>query len=107
GNDPAFVFIQDYHFGLLARMLKENNPNLIVAQFWHIPWPTPAAFQTCPWKKELLEGLLGNDLLGFHLRAHCQNFLDTIDANLEVRSDREQNEIQRGGKATLVRPFPI
>jgi trehalose 6-phosphate synthase len=106
-SDPAFVFIQDYHFGLLPRMLKENNSNLIVAQFWHIPWPTPAAFQTFPWKEELLEGLLGNDLLGFQLRYHCQNFLDTVEQNLEAKVDYERFEITRGGKVTVVRPFPI
>jgi trehalose 6-phosphate synthase len=107
GDRPTFVFIQDFHFALLPRMLRQANANLIVAQFWHIPWPNREAFATFPWGEELLDGLLGNDLLGFHLRSHCQNFLDTVDASLEVRSDREQNEIRRGGKATLVRPFPI
>jgi trehalose 6-phosphate synthase len=107
-NEPAFVFIQDYHFGLLPRMLKENNPsNLILAHFWHIPWPNPEVFQTFPWKEELLEGLLGNDLLGFHLRYHCKNFLDTVDRTLEAKIDYERFEITRGGKVTLVRPFPI
>jgi alpha,alpha-trehalose-phosphate synthase [UDP-forming] len=104
---PAFVFIQDYHFALLPRMLKDNNPNLIVAQFWHIPWPSPEVFKTCPWKEELLEGLLGNDLLGFQLRSHCQNFLHTIERTLEAKVDYERFEITRGGKATEVRPFPI
>jgi trehalose-6-phosphate synthase len=78
-----------------------------VAQFWHIPWPTPEVLQTFPWKEELLEGLLGNDLLGFHLRYHCQNFLDSADRTLEAKIDSERFEIIRGGKGTLVRPFPI
>jgi alpha,alpha-trehalose-phosphate synthase [UDP-forming] len=107
GDDPAFVFIQDYHFALLPQMLKERNPNLIVAQFWHIPWPTPEVLQTFPWKEELMEGLLGNDLLGFHLRYHCQNFLNSADRTLEAKIDSERFEIIRGGKGTLVRPFPI
>jgi alpha,alpha-trehalose-phosphate synthase [UDP-forming] len=107
GDAPAFVFIQDYHLGLVARLLKERNPNLIVAQFWHIPWPTPLAFQTFPWRAELLHGLLGNDLLDFHLRSHCQNFLDTVDREFEAKIDHEQFEITKGGKATVVRPFPI
>lgn len=105
--DPAFVFVQDYHFGLLPRMLKEGNANLIVAQFWHIPWPNPEVFQVFPWKEELLDGLLGNDLLGFHLRYHCQNFLDTVDRTLEAKVDYEKFEVTRGGKVTVVRPFPI
>jgi len=106
-DEPAFVFVQDYHFGLLPRMLKESNPNLIVAQFWHIPWPNPDVFQVFPWKEELLEGMLGNDLLGFHLRYHCQNFLDTVDRTIEAKVDYERFEAIRGRKATVVRPFPI
>ena len=85
GDAPTFVFIQDYHFGLLPRLLKESNPNLIVAQFWHIPWPNPEVFRGFPWKEELLNGMLGNDLLGFHLRIHCQNFLDTVDREMEAK----------------------
>jgi alpha,alpha-trehalose-phosphate synthase [UDP-forming] len=108
GDEPAFVFIQDYHFGLLPRILKErNHANLIVAHFWHIPWPNPEAFQTFPWKEELLDSLLGNDLLGFHLRYHCKNFLDTVDRTLEAKVDYERFEVTRGGKVTIVRPFPI
>lgn len=107
GADPAFVFVQDYHFGLLPKMLKETNANLIVAQFWHIPWPNPEVFQVFPWKEELLDGMLGNDLLGFHLRYHCQNFLDTVDRTLEAKVDYEKFEVTRGGKVTVVRPFPI
>ena len=107
GDGPAFVFIQDYHFALLPRYLKERNPNLIIAQFWHIPWPNRETFRVFPWKEELLEGMLGNDLLGFHLRYHCQNFLEVVDRTIEARIDQEQGEIVRGGKSTLVRPFPI
>jgi len=106
-NDAAFVFVQDYHFGLLPRMLKERNSNLVVAHFWHIPWPSPEVFQAFPWKEELLDGLLGNDLLGFHLRYHCQNFLNTVDRTLEAKVDYERFEITRRGKVTVVRPFPI
>jgi len=91
----------------LPRMLKEANANLIVAQFWHIPWPNRHVLQTFPWKDELLDGLLGNDLLGFHLRYHCQNFLETVDHTIEAKIDNERFEVTRGGKATLVRPFPI
>ena len=107
GDAPTFVFIQDFHFALLPRMLKEHNANLIIAQFWHIPWPNPEVLRAFPWKEELLDGMLGNDLLGFHLRFHCQNFLDTVDRLLEAKVDRERQEITRGGKATSVRPFPI
>jgi trehalose 6-phosphate synthase len=107
GDGPAFVFIQDYHLGLLPRMLKNRNPNLTVAQFWHIPWPNREVFRVFPWGEELLDGLLGNDLLGFHLRYHCANFLETVDRTVESKVDAEHSDINRGGHATMVRPFPI
>ena len=106
-DQPSVVFIQDYHLALLPRMLKEANPSLVVGQFWHIPWPNREIIRTFPWKLELLDGLLGNDVLGFHLRYHCQNFLDTIERQLEARVDLERSEVIRGGKTTWIRPFPI
>ena len=99
GDQPTFVFVQDYHFALLPRMLKEANANLVVAQFWHIPWPGPQAFQTFPWKQDLLDGLLGNDLLGFHLRSHCLNFLETVERTLEAKVDYERFEVTRAADA--------
>ena len=107
GDKPTFVFIQDYHFGLLPRMLKQRNPNIVVAQFWHIPWPNREIFRVVPWKEELLEGMLANDLLCFHLRHHCHNFLQTVDQTLEALVNLEQSEITRGSRTTLVRDFPI
>jgi trehalose 6-phosphate synthase len=107
GDNSGFVFIQDYHFCLLSRILKERRPDIILAQFWHIPWPNTEAFRICPWGKEILLGLLGNDLLGFHIRYHCQNFLDTIDRTIEARVDHERFSVIRENKETLVRPFPI
>jgi alpha,alpha-trehalose-phosphate synthase [UDP-forming] len=107
GDDPAVVFIQDYHFALLPRMLKDRNPKLIISQFWHIPWPNREIFRAFPWKEELLDGLLGNDLLGFHLNYHCTNFLETIDRSIEALVDTEGWEVSRGGRTTMVRSFPI
>ena len=108
GGQPTFVFVQDFHFCLLPRMLKQMSiGNLIIAQFWHIPWPARHIFQAFPWADELLDGLLGNDLLGFHTHAHCQNFLETVDRTLETRIDPEKMEITRQGKVTVVRAFPI
>ena len=104
---PAFVFIQDYHFGLLPRMLKNDAPNLMIAQFWHIPWPNRETLRVFPWKEELLDGMLGNDLLGFHLRYHCANFLDAVEREVEAKIDHPRGEITRGGRSTMVRPFPI
>lgn len=105
--EKAFVFIQDFHLTLVPKYLKERNPNIVVAHFWHIPWPNPEAFRICPQRQEILEGLLANDLLGFHIQYHCNNFMDTVAANLEARVDREHNAVVFGGTTTYVRPFPI
>jgi trehalose 6-phosphate synthase len=107
GGEPAFVFIQDYHFGLLPRMLKQRNPGVVIAQFWHIPWPNRETFRAFPWKEELLDGMLGNDVLGFHLPYHCSNFLDTVDRNIEALVDTEKRDVRRAGHTTAVRAFPI
>ncbi len=102
-----FVFIQDYHFTLLGKMIKEKRPDAVIALFWHIPWPTPDAFSICPYRKEILEGMLGCDLIGFHVQNHCNNFLDTVNRLLESRVDIEKFSIVRSEKETFVRAFPI
>jgi alpha,alpha-trehalose-phosphate synthase [UDP-forming] len=104
---PAMIFVQDYHFALLPAMLKRERPDLIVAHFWHIPWPHPETFRVCPWGREILDGMLGNDLMAFHIQHHCNNFLETVDRTLECRIDRERFAVERGGRATSVRPHPI
>jgi len=106
-QDNPVVLVQDYHFALLPRLIKDARPDARVAIFWHIPWPNPEAFGICPWQSALLDGLLGADLIGFHLQAHCNNFLDTIDRALESRIEREHFAVNRNGNYTLVRPFPI
>ena len=107
GERNPVVLLQDYHFALLPRMIKAARPDARVAIFWHIPWPNPEAFGICPWQAELLDGLLGADLVGFHVQAHCNNFLDSVDRLLESRIDRERFAVNRGGQFTFVRPFPI
>jgi trehalose 6-phosphate synthase len=107
GGRKALVFIQDYHLALLSKMVKEKSPDTITAQFWHIPWPNREAFRICPWQEEILEGLLHNNLLGFHITYHCNNFIETVDRTLESKIDHEKSAIIRSGRTTLVRPFPI
>jgi trehalose-6-phosphate synthase len=101
------VLVQDYHFALLPRMIKEKRPDARVAIFWHIPWPNPEAFGICPWQRQLVDGLLGADLIGFHIQSHCNNFLETVDRVVESRVDWEHFSALRQDHRTLVRPFPI
>jgi alpha,alpha-trehalose-phosphate synthase [UDP-forming] len=107
GEENPVVLIQDYHFALLPRMVKDRMPHARVAIFWHIPWPNPEAFSICPWQQELLDGLLGADLIGFHVQAHCNNFLSTVDRVLEARVDWEHFSVKRKDHWSSVLPFPI
>ncbi|HXK08270.1 MAG TPA: trehalose-6-phosphate synthase [Vicinamibacteria bacterium] len=104
--DPILL-VQDYHFALLPRMIRERLPRATVITFWHIPWPNSEQFGICPWRDEILAGLLGSSILGFHTQFHCNNFIDGVDRFLESRIDREQNAVVHQGQRTLVRPYPI
>ena len=106
-EEHPVVLIQDYHFALLPRMLKDRLPHARIAIFWHIPWPNPESFGICPWQEELLDGLLGADLIGFHVQAHCNNFLNTVDRVLESRVDWEHFSVKRRDHWSTVLPFPI
>lgn len=107
GSSEPLVFVQDYHFALLPRLIKTARPDARVAIFWHIPWPNPEAFGICPWQAQLLDGLLGADLIGFHIPLHCHNFLSTVDRVLESRTDREHLTARRHGHTTAVKPYPV
>jgi trehalose 6-phosphate synthase len=106
-SDDPIVLVQDYHFALVPRMIRERLPRATVLTFWHIPWPNSEQFGICPWREELLAGLLGSSILGFHTQFHCNNFLDGVDRFLESRIDREQNAVVHQGHQTLIRPYPI
>jgi trehalose 6-phosphate synthase len=106
-SESPVVLVQDYHFALLPRMIRERLPNATIITFWHIPWPNPEVFGICPWRDEILDGLLGSTVMAFHTPAHCHNFIDCVDRYLESRIDREQSTITRGGATTCIRPYPI
>ncbi len=101
------VLVQDYHFALLPLLIKSKRPDARVAIFWHIPWPNPEVFGICPWKEEILLGILGADLIGFHIQFHCNNFLETVDRYLESKVNWDQFTVERQGGVTAVKPFPI
>ena len=105
-EDPI-ILVQDYHFALLPRTLRARLPQATIITFWHIPWPNAEAFGICPWREELLDGLLGSSILGFHTQFHCNNFLETVDRYIEARTDRETFTISYGGEQTAVRRYPI
>jgi len=106
-SEDPIVLVQDYHFALAPRMIRERLPRATIITFWHIPWPNPEAFGICPWREEVLAGMLGSSILGFHTQFHCNNFFDTVDRYLEARVDRETFTISYGGDPTEVRRYPI
>ena len=106
-KEEPFILVQDYHFALLPELIKQERPDAKVAIFWHIPWPNPESFGICPWQKELLTGMLGADLIGFHTQFHCNNFLETVNEALESRVIWENFSVKIGNKFTMVKPFPI
>jgi trehalose 6-phosphate synthase len=106
GDDPV-ILLQDYHFALAPRMIRERLPRATIISFWHIPWPNSERIGICPWQNELLEGLLGSSIIGFHTQLHCNNFLEGVDRHMEARIDREQQGVVLNGRTTLVRPYPI
>ena len=107
GGQPAAVFTQDYHLAMLPRLIREADPDIITGQFWHIPWPNAEIFRICPWQDEILDGLLGNDMLGFHIGDHCNNFLDTVSRNLPGQVDHRYSRVTYKDELSVVRPFPI
>ncbi len=107
GTESPILLAQDYHFALLPRMVKDARPDARVAIFWHIPWPNAEVFGICPWQRELVDGLLGADLIGFHIQSHCNNFLETVDRALEALTEWDRFAVNRQGHITRVRPYPI
>lgn len=106
-TDNPVILIQDYHFALAPKMIREKLPKATIITFWHIPWPNAESFGICPWREEILEGLLGSSILGFHTRFHCNNFLESADRYLECRIDRDISQISFQKSATAIRDYPI
>ena len=103
----AFVWVQDYHLCLVPHYLRQARPDLTIGISWHIPWPNPEIFRTCPYGVQLLEGLLAADVISFHIRYHGNNFLATVEQELEARLDRERSRVVRLGHETRIVDIPI
>ena len=106
-EESPLVLVQDYHLALVPLLIRKQRPDAKIALFWHIPWPNPEVFGICPWAREILIGMLGADLVGFHIQFYCNNFLDTVDRFLESKIDWEHFSIERRGHITTVKPFPV
>ncbi|MBI2369298.1 MAG: trehalose-6-phosphate synthase [Deltaproteobacteria bacterium] len=103
---PA-VWFQDYHLALCPALVREARPQALLAHFWHIPWPPPDIFRVCPQRRELLEGLLGNDLIGLQTEDYVRNFLACVEAELGLDADVEAGTVAIGRRMVSVCAFPI
>lgn len=101
------VLVQDYHFALAPRMIREQLPEANIITFWHIPWPNPEIFGICPWREEILDGLLGSQIIGFHTSAHVQNFLHSVQQTLESRVDLVSSRINYRGAVSRISAYPM
>jgi len=106
-SDNPVVLVQDYHFALLPAMIRAKLPRATILTFWHIPWPNPESFGICPWRKEILQGMLGSTIIGFHTRFHCKNFMETVDRFLEARIEHEHSTVSYHHRETLIESYPI
>lgn len=106
-SEDPIILVQDYHFALAPQLIRKRLPRATVLMFWHIPWPNSEHFGICPWRKEILQGMLGNSIIGFHTQFHCNNFMECVDRFLECRVDHEENAVIQNERATLIRPYPI
>ena len=106
-TDNPVVLVQDYHLALMPKMVRDHLPHATIITFWHIPWPNPERYAICPWFQQILEGLLGSSILGFHTKFHCSNFINTVDRSLETRIDWDTSTISYGAKLTAVNHYPI
>lgn len=105
-GDDAFVWVNDYQFALVPKLLREKRPNISIGIFWHIPWPTPEIFRVCPWRHEILEGLLGADFIGFHRQYHVENFIDCLKETMGVIVESEPRSVLYKKRLTKMAPLP-
>jgi trehalose 6-phosphate synthase len=104
-DDSAPVFIQDYHLALVASALRRRCPTVKSAFFWHIPWPHPDRLRICPWRREILAGLLANDLIAFQLDRDRRNFVAA--ARDELGADVTRKTVRYNKRQTAVLAVPI
>ncbi len=106
-SEHPILLVQDFHLALLPSLVKKKRPDATIGIFWHIPWVSAESFSICPWKKEILDGILGSDLIGFHTQQYCNNFVDTVGKELESLIDYERFAVTRNEHTSFIKAFPI
>lgn len=106
-DEDSIIWVHDYHLCLVPGMLRNERPELTIAHFWHIPWPDWSVFRICPQAKEIIEGLLGNDIIGFQTPLFVKNFMDCARECLDAELDYSTASINFKGHITKLKAFPI
>lgn len=107
GSGAPVVFVHDYHLALAPRLVRDRCPTLTVVAFWHIPWPQADALRTCPWSRDLLDGLLGADIIGLQTPQDCATLLQGVESTLRCEVDRRRGAIRYRSRWTIVRAYPV
>ena len=101
------VFLQDYHMAMTAVYLRKRRPEARTALFWHIPWPNPDRLLMCQWRRELLTGLLANDLVAFQVDRDRRNFILAVEDELGADIEADGASVRFKGRRTTVVSVPI
>jgi trehalose 6-phosphate synthase len=107
GVGSPLVLVQDYHFALAPRLIRTQLPYSRIVAFWHIPWPRPRTFRTCPWALDLLEGLLGSDIVGLQTDDDVRNFLGCVEGVPGAGVDLSEGTVEYRGRIITVRAYPV
>jgi trehalose 6-phosphate synthase len=108
-QERPLVMLHDYHLYTAPGMIREARPDAFLHHFVHIPWSQPDSWRILPGRirEALYEGMLANDIIGFHTHAYCINFLRCCDELLEAEVDYNTLEVRYGGHKTLARAYPL
>lgn len=107
GDNPPMVWVNDYHLMALPAALRKRHENLPIGFFLHTPFPAPDVFARLPWRTELLEGVLGADLIGFQTEIDRNNFLISCARYVPKVRYRSGKAFLPGGRIALAKPYPI
>jgi trehalose 6-phosphate synthase len=109
GDDEAVVLLHDYHLYTAPRVIRQARPDLFLHHFIHIPWTQPDAWRVLPadMREDIYEGLLANDIIGFHTRAYRRNFLLCCRELFGLEVDEEAGIVRHEGREVWVRHYPL